>query len=67
VIGEFHQLPPSLGRVATLLARGASDKEIASELQMPLATARTYVARVFKRLGLTSRRQLIQRFGGDTT
>ena len=38
-----------------------ADKEIASELGLPLNTARTYVARVLKRLGVSSRRELMRR------
>jgi hypothetical protein len=57
------ELPPSLRRVAELLALGHSDKEIADLLEMPLTTARTYVARVLKRLESTSRRELMSRYG----
>jgi hypothetical protein len=54
-------LPPSLRRVADALALGLSDKEIAARLDLPIATARTYVVRVRRRLGVTSRRDLISR------
>ncbi len=52
-------LPPSLRPVALALARGLSDKEIAGELDIPLATARTYVARVLRKRGARSRRELL--------
>lgn len=55
------ELPPSLHKVASLLARGLADKEIASELDLPLATVRTYVARVLKRLDARGRRELMLR------
>jgi hypothetical protein len=55
------ELPPSLHKVASLLARGLADKEIASELALPLATVRTYVARVLKRLDARGRRELMMR------
>jgi DNA-binding NarL/FixJ family response regulator len=53
------RLPLSLSRVADGLARGLSDKEIADELSMPIATVRTYTSRVLKKLGVSSRRQLM--------
>ncbi len=52
-------LPPSLARVGHLMARGLSDKEIAAELDLPLATARTYAQRVLRRLRLRDRRELM--------
>jgi len=55
------ELPPSLQKVASLLARGLADKEIASELGVPLATVRTYVARALKRLDVRGRRELMVR------
>ena len=57
-----HQLmlPPRLREVGTLLAGGASDKEIAARLDLPLQTARTYAARVLRKLGLRSRRGLMR-------
>lgn len=54
-------LPPALRRVSNLLASGASDKDIAAQLDLPLATARTYVFRVLHRLGVHNRRELIAR------
>jgi hypothetical protein len=51
-------LPPSLVRVAQLIARGRSDKEIASELGLELSSVRTYVKRLYARLGVRSRVEL---------
>ncbi|HVK86050.1 MAG TPA: helix-turn-helix transcriptional regulator [Kofleriaceae bacterium] len=51
-------LPASLARVASLLVRGLSDKEIAAELDAPLDTVRTYVRRIYARLGVRNRVQL---------
>ncbi|MBI3201966.1 MAG: hypothetical protein HYZ29_10515 [Myxococcales bacterium] len=48
-------LPPSLRRVAELAAAGRSDKQIALALDMPLHTVRTYVRRIYERLGVQSR------------
>lgn len=48
-------LPPRLAQVAGELLLGRADKEIAEALGMPLATVRTYVARIYARLGVQSR------------
>jgi len=53
------ELPPSLDRIARLLARGLCDKDIAAETDQSLATVRTYVTRVFKRMDVHSRAELI--------
>lgn len=55
----FGDLPPSLAAVARLLAAGLSDKEIASELDLRLATVRTYTTRIYRRLDVSGRRELI--------
>jgi DNA-binding CsgD family transcriptional regulator len=51
-------LPPSLARVATLAATGASDKEIAATLGVSVVTVRTYMRRIYARLGVRSRARL---------
>lgn len=58
---QLEGLPPALRPVAEGLALGLSDKEIAERLQLTLATARTYVARTLRRLGASSRRELMLR------
>jgi DNA-binding NarL/FixJ family response regulator len=60
---QLGDLPPSLRRVACLMVRGAADKEIAIELGMTLHSARTYAARVLKRMGVQSRRELMRSRG----
>jgi len=55
----FLALPPSLRQIAELLAEGLSDKEIAERTGRPLDTVRTYVRRVFRKLGVTSRREVM--------
>jgi DNA-binding NarL/FixJ family response regulator len=55
-------LPPSLARVASLVARGLTDKDIAAELDTPLSTVRTYVRRIYTRLGVRSRVELARRW-----
>ena len=61
-VSSQEVLPPSLARVADAVARGLSDKEIAAEIGAPLATVRTYVRRVYSRLGVHSRVALILRW-----
>lgn len=51
-------LPLSLSRVADLVADGLSDKEIATSLGVSVATARTYVQRIYRVLGVRSRVEL---------
>jgi hypothetical protein len=58
-------LPPSLRRVAELAAAGESDKQIASELDMPLHTVRTYVRRTYARLGVKTRVELAKAWPGS--
>lgn len=57
---SIEQLPLSLQRVARSLAEGCSDKEIAAALGLSLASVRTYAVRIYRRLGLTSRRELMR-------
>jgi hypothetical protein len=59
----FAELPTSLRTVAERLAQGLSDKEIAAELETPLATVRTYATRVYERLGVHGRRELMRMYG----
>lgn len=53
-------LPPSLKRIATLLAHGYSDKEIAQRSDVSLSTVRTYVTRIFQRMEVHSRGEFIR-------
>jgi hypothetical protein len=57
----LESLPRALRPVAELLQLGLSDKDIADRLQLPLATARTYVSRTLRRLRVRSRRELLVR------
>ncbi|MEZ4266525.1 MAG: LuxR C-terminal-related transcriptional regulator [Myxococcota bacterium] len=56
-------LPPWMERVAHPLAHGLCDKEIAVELDMPLSSVRTCVARIFRRVGVHSRAEFIAKIG----
>jgi DNA-binding CsgD family transcriptional regulator len=54
-----HELTPQEGRAARLAATGASDKEIAAQLAVSVRTVRTHLDRVYAKLGLHSRRELM--------
>jgi Bacterial regulatory proteins, luxR family len=60
VPAELASLPPGLRVVALRMADGLSDKDIAVELDITHATARTYATRVLRLLGLSSRRDLMR-------
>lgn len=51
-------LPPSLERIARLLSRGLSDKEIAADTELTLSTVHTYIRRLYQRAGVHSRSEL---------
>jgi DNA-binding CsgD family transcriptional regulator len=57
-----EESPPALTRreeeVAFLVARGLTNRQIASELSISEHTAATHVGKIFKKLGLSSRSQL---------
>lgn len=52
-------LPPSLERVAELLAQGLTDKEISQATELTLSTTRTYVARLFRRMKVHGRAEFM--------
>lgn len=53
------RLPPRLAAVASGILRGLSDKEIASEMGISVSSARTYVRRLFARVGAHDRAALV--------
>jgi DNA-binding CsgD family transcriptional regulator/PAS domain-containing protein len=57
---ERWKLPPRHARVAALLLRGLTDKEIAQRTQLAPSSVRTYVKEVFLRAGVHSRTELIR-------
>jgi len=59
---RIPELPPSLERIARLLCRGLSDKEIAQQTDLTLPTVRTYVRRLYRRAGVHSRSELVHRW-----
>ena len=61
--GELSdKLSPALERVARLLVEGMSDKEISFNTDLSLATVRTYVSRIYRRLEVGGRRELVYKY-----
>jgi DNA-binding NarL/FixJ family response regulator len=58
---EAMGLSPQQARIVELLLRGMRDKQIAAELGLGVPTIRTYLARVFQRVGVCDRVELILR------
>jgi len=52
-------LCPQQARVLELILRNSSDKEIAAEMQLKVSTVRTYLGRLFARLGVEGRLGLV--------
>ncbi|MEN6371453.1 MAG: response regulator transcription factor [Armatimonadota bacterium] len=48
--------------VTRLLVAGFSNKEIASKLGISQSTTKTHISKVFKRLGVSSRREILSKF-----
>jgi DNA-binding NarL/FixJ family response regulator len=48
--------------ICSVLLQGCSDKEIASKLQISFWTVRTHIGRIFNKLGVLNRRELMARF-----
>lgn len=53
------RLPPRQADIVRLILQGKQDKEIAAALGLRRSTIRTYLARIFARLGVSDRVQLI--------
>jgi DNA-binding NarL/FixJ family response regulator len=60
--GRIEQLSARQLAVLELLARGASNKEIAAELQVSLETVKDHVSEVLARLGVANRTQAVSAF-----
>ncbi len=53
--------------VMKCLVRKMRDKEIADELKICIPTVRTYLGRLYKKLGAHSRRQAVRKYNGQDT
>ena len=58
-LGEMLGLPPRQAAVAELVRDGLSDREISEEMGLSHYTVRTYLRRVYRRLQVNSRTQLV--------
>lgn len=59
---RIERFPKHLQQTAHALSDGRSDKEIATDLDVSLSTARSYVSQVFRRLEIHRRRDLVGLF-----
>jgi DNA-binding NarL/FixJ family response regulator len=53
------ELSRQQARVVELILRNCCDKEIAAEMQLKVSTVRTYLGRLFTRLGVENRLALV--------
>ena len=56
---DVHRLTLQEERVAQLAASGLSNQQIASRLSVSVKTIETHLLRIYSKLGITSRRQLM--------
>lgn len=61
-MSEKAKLSPRQAEILRLISRGKTDKEIAGELQLSIATVKTHLRIVFVRLRVRSRAQAVSRF-----
>jgi DNA-binding NarL/FixJ family response regulator len=55
------ELTPAEQRVAELVGRGRSNKEVAAELVVTVRTVESNLTRVYRKLGVRSRAELVRR------
>jgi DNA-binding NarL/FixJ family response regulator len=55
------QLPPQQIRIVELILRNRCDKQIAATLGIKMPTVRTYMHRIYERLGVNDRLELVLR------
>jgi len=56
---ECLGLPPRQAEITKHIVYGQSDKQIARDLGITIPTVRTHVSRLFRKLGLNDRKELI--------
>ena len=59
-------LTPAETRVAALVAAGRKNKEVAAELYTTVATVEAHLTRIYRKLGLRSRSELVRRAANGT-
>jgi len=58
-------LPPQQARIVSLILQGKRDKQIAAAMGLQRPTVRTHLARIFSRLGVADRMELVLRVFAD--
>jgi DNA-binding NarL/FixJ family response regulator len=58
-IADSLHLSPQQARIVGLILEGKGDKQIASVLEMSMSTVRTHLGRIFARLGVGDRVELL--------
>ena len=66
-IAGAEQLTPRERELVSLVAAGASNKEIARRLAISVKTVKTHLTSVFKKLGLSTRLELAVAVGRSAT
>jgi DNA-binding NarL/FixJ family response regulator len=56
----FDSRTDSERKVVNLIAQGATNRDVAAQLQLSVHTVKTHVHNAFAKLGVTSREQLAQ-------
>jgi DNA-binding CsgD family transcriptional regulator len=64
---EFDDLTPQEEAVASLVAQGRSNKEVAAELFLSVKTVQYHLTRIYAKLGIRSRSELAARRAGDAS
>lgn len=60
-IAGYLELSPRQADIVALILRGKRDKQIAAALDLSVPTVRTYLSRIFSRMGVQDRVELILR------
>jgi len=59
---QQHGLSSRESEICEALIRGVNDKQIASDLDISFWTVRTHISRIFSKLGVLNRRELMARY-----
>jgi DNA-binding CsgD family transcriptional regulator len=65
--GAEAALSPQEERVVALILRGASNRDVALELFVSVKTVEAHLTRIFRKLGVGSRRELVAELGPEET